>query len=104
MVSNPPYIPAAIWADLEPVVRDHEPELALNGGGDGLDAIRAIAGGACACLKPGGWLVLEHHYDQSNAVLELLDGAGLVNGQAHADLEGVQRFAMAQRPKKTEKD
>jgi len=104
VVSNPPYIPAAIWADLEPVVRDHEPELALNGGSDGLDAIRAIAGGACAALKPGGWLVLEHHYDQSNAVLELLDRAGLVNGRAHSDLEGVQRFAIAQRPKATEED
>lgn len=104
VVSNPPYIPAAIWADLEPVVRDHEPELALNGGSDGLDAIRAIAGGACAALKPGGWLVLEHHYDQSNAVLELLDRAGLVNGQAHTDLEGVERFAQAQRPVKTMED
>ena len=104
VVSNPPYIPAAIWADLEPVVRNHEPELALNGGSDGLDAIRAIAGGACAALKPGGWLVLEHHYDQSNAVLELLDRAGLVNGRAHTDLEGVQRFAIAQRPKGTEED
>ena len=74
------------------------------GGGDGLEAIRAIAGGACAALKPGGWLVLEHHYDQSNAVLELLDRAGLVNGRAHTDLESVQRFAMAKRPKKTEKN
>ena len=104
VVSNPPYIPAAIWADLEPVVRDHEPELALNGGGDGLDAIRAIAGGACAALKPGGWLVLEHHYDQSTTVLELLDRAGLVNRRARTDLEGVQRFAIAQRPEGTEED
>ncbi len=102
VVSNPPYIPAAIWAGLEPVVRDHEPELALNGGTDGLDAIRAIAGGACAGLKPGGWLVLEHHYDQSSAVIELLDRAGLINGEAHSDLEGIQRFARAQRPMEME--
>ena len=48
--------------------------------------------------------MLEHHYDQSNAVLELLDRAGLVNGRAHTDLEGVQRFAIAQRPEGTEED
>ena len=98
VVSNPPYIPAAVWAELEPVVRDHEPELALNGGADGLDAIRRITSDALQCLAPGGWLLLEHHYDQSAAVLGLLKEAGLVKTQAHSDLEGVQRFARAQKP------
>ena len=103
VVSNPPYIPAAVWAQLEPVVREHEPELALNGGSDGLEALRTIAGGAALGLAPGGWLLLEHHYDQSRAVLELLEAAELENVQAHKDLEGVQRFAMAQRPLKPER-
>ena len=104
VVSNPPYIPAAVWAQLEPVVREHEPELALNGGSDGLEALRTIAGGAALGLAPGGWLLLEHHYDQSRAVLQLLEAAELVNVQAHKDLEGVQRFARAQRPLQPEQN
>ena len=98
VVANPPYIPTEVWRALEPQVRDHEPELALHGGSDGLDAIREIAKGAATALAPGGWLLLEHHHDQSPAVLELLAAAGLEQIQAHNDLEGVQRFAGGQRP------
>ncbi len=98
VLSNPPYIPTAVWAELEPVVRDHEPALALDGGADGLDAIRAIVDGACAALAPGGLLLLEHHHDQSSAVQALLRAAGLEAVAAHADLEGVQRFASARSP------
>ena len=95
VVANPPYIPTAVWQELEPVVRNHEPALALDGGVDGLDAIRAIAAGAGRCLSPGGWLLLEHHHDQSPAVLALLEQAGLTEPRAHADLEGKLRFAAA---------
>ena len=98
VVSNPPYIPSLIWQELEPVVREHEPELALNGGPDGLDAIRRIADGARQALAPGGWLLLEHHHDQSKAVLDLLKQAGLDAVSAHLDLEGVARFARGRRP------
>lgn len=98
VLSNPPYIPTAVWAALEPVVRDHEPALALDGGADGLEAIRAILDGVCAALAPGGLLLLEHHHDQSSAVQALLRAAGLEAVAAHADLEGVQRFASARRP------
>lgn len=97
VVANPPYIPTEVWKELDPQVRDHEPELALHGGRDGLDAIRAIANGAAAALAPGGWLLLEHHHDQSKAVVELLSNSGLINAEAHLDLEGVKRFACAQR-------
>jgi release factor glutamine methyltransferase len=97
VVSNPPYIPTAVWRDLEPVVHIHEPSLALDGGSDGLDAIRTIASGAGQALAPGGWLFMEHHHDQSQAVGELLAEVGLVNLQSHADLEGKLRFASAQR-------
>ena len=97
VVANPPYIPSRVWEQLEPVVREHEPELALNGGGDGLDAIRAIAKDAHQALAPGGWLILEHHHDQSTAVVALLQAAGLDHVQAHPDLEGHARFASARR-------
>ena len=97
VVSNPPYIPTQVWRDLEPQVRDHEPELALHGGSDGLDAIRAITAGAAKALATGGWLLIEHHHDQSTAVLELLAAGGLEQREAHQDLEGVKRFASGRR-------
>ncbi|MEI8250901.1 MAG: HemK/PrmC family methyltransferase [Synechococcus sp. ELA057] len=93
VVSNPPYIPSAVCDGLDPVVRDHEPRQALDGGGDGLDSIRAIAAGAPLAMAPGGLLLLEHHHDQSGSVLELLRDSGFGDVQAHRDLEGVERFA-----------
>jgi release factor glutamine methyltransferase len=98
VVSNPPYIPTGIWRELEPLVRCQEPELALDGGSDGLAAIRSIADEAAEMLAPGGWLVLEHHHDQSQSVLALLRTVGLEQGHAGTDLEGKQRFALARRP------
>ncbi|MBD2548813.1 peptide chain release factor N(5)-glutamine methyltransferase [Microcystis elabens FACHB-917] len=98
VVSNPPYIPSATLAGLEPVVRDHEPLLALDGGPDGLRALRSIVAGARQGLAPGGLLLLEHHHDQSEAVGALLRAAGLERFAAHADLEGRARFASAWRP------
>lgn len=97
VVSNPPYIPTAVWAALDPGVREHEPPLALDGGADGLDALRPLAQGAKAALAPGGLLLLEHHHDQSAAVIELLTLAGLEQVRAHLDLEGQQRFVSARR-------
>jgi release factor glutamine methyltransferase len=97
VVSNPPYIPTEVWEQLEPVVREHEPALALNGGADGLEALRAIAAGAAGALAPGGWLLLEHHHDQSAAVMALLQQAGLKAVAAHQDLEGHHRFVSGQR-------
>jgi release factor glutamine methyltransferase len=96
-VSNPPYIPTAELARLDAVVRDHEPWQALDGGRDGLMAIRRIIGGAPGALAPGGVLLLEHHHDQSEAVIDLLIAAGLEDPCAHHDLEGVNRFASARR-------
>lgn len=98
VLANPPYIPSRELEHLEPVVRDHEPHLALDGGADGLHAIRALVQQAPRALAPGGWLLIEHHHDQSKKVLALLQQAGLVDGQAHADLEGRARFVSARRP------
>ncbi len=98
VLANPPYIPTPVWQELAPVVRDHEPPLALDGGPDGLDALRAIAAGAPQALAPGGWLLLEHHHDQSKAVQALLAEQGLEAIQPHPDLEGHWRFVSARRP------
>ena len=95
VVCNPPYIPTTTLTGLEPVVRDHEPILALDGGADGLEAIRTVIAGAGRGLAPGGVLLLEHHHDQSAAVQALLQAAGTHDRQAHRDLEGVLRFASA---------
>lgn len=98
-VANPPYIPTATVAALDPIVRDHEPHLALDGGADGLACLRAIVAGAAAGLAPGGVLVVEHHHDQSALVLALAAAAGLEEARAHRDLEGVARFVSARRPR-----
>ncbi len=98
VVANPPYIPTQVMEGLNPLVRDHEPRLALDGGCDGLTAIRSLAQQAPMALARGGWLLLEHHHDQSEQVLELLKRHGLVDGQSHSDLEGHQRFASARLP------
>lgn len=97
VLANPPYIPSAVVDGLEPGVRLHEPRLALDGGCDGLEPIRCIVDVAPRALAPGGWLLLEHHHDQSEAVAELLGRAGLVEHQVRCDLEGQRRFAMARR-------
>jgi release factor glutamine methyltransferase len=98
VVSNPPYIPSAVVDQLDPVVREHEPRLALDGGEDGLDAVRRILAGAAEALAPGGWLLIEHHHDQSEAVLDLCVASGLSRCQTVRDLQGVSRFVCAQRP------
>ena len=98
VVSNPPYIPSGVVEALDPLVRDHEPRQALWGGEDGLDCCRAIVERAPQALSPGGWLLLEHHHDQSDRVLGLMSSAGLELTAARSDLSGVKRFAIARRP------
>lgn len=83
VASNPPYI-AGDDHHL-PALR-HEPRLALTPEGDGLDALRAIVAGAPHGLLPGGWLLLEHGWDQAEAVQALLCAAGFADVQTRADL------------------
>jgi release factor glutamine methyltransferase len=75
VAANPPYIPRSEIATLEPEVRLYEPAAALDGGGDGLDAYRAIVAGALGVLTPGGWLVLEVGAGQAAAVQGLVETA-----------------------------
>lgn len=88
IVSNPPYI-----ADADPhlVALRHEPLQALTSGPDGLDDLRAIITQAPAFLNPGGWLLLEHGYDQAAAVRQLLRAKGFVEVQSRRDLAGIER-------------
>ncbi len=97
VIANPPYIPTELFSKLEPEVVDHEPRSALLGGIDGLDASREIIRDAKHCLSLGGLLCLEHHYDQSDRVLELLRANGLGDVEYASDLDGVRRFALAKR-------
>jgi release factor glutamine methyltransferase len=94
-VSNPPYI-AGDDPHL-PALR-HEPRLALTPGGDGLDAIRAIIAGAPQALLPGAWLLIEHGWDQADAVCDLLQSAGFNAVQSRRDLAGHARCSGGQRP------
>ncbi|MBD1911989.1 peptide chain release factor N(5)-glutamine methyltransferase [Leptolyngbya sp. FACHB-16] len=98
MVSNPPYIPRAVITTLEPEVMDHEPHLALDGGEDGLNAIRHLVHVAPNYLKPGGIWVIEMMAGQGVDVAELLRQNGHYQQIAiHHDLSGNERFASAQR-------
>ncbi len=96
-LANPPYIPTSVINELDPVVKDHEPRLALCGGSDGLMQIRKILAGSFKALAPGGWLIMEHHHDQSDDVLKLMSQFGLVNVSFEKDLQGIKRFAIGQR-------
>lgn len=98
VLANPPYIPSEVVDQLDPGVRDHEPRLALDGGADGLACIRSLALAAPRALAAGGWLLLEHHHDQSEAVMDLFAQHGLVDVQWHGDLEGRRRFVSGRRP------
>lgn len=91
IVSNPPYVAADDIATLAPEVRDHDPRLALDGGGDGLACYRAIANSMSQLLASGGRLIVELGAGQEPAVRELFTKAGLKAGETRADLAGIPR-------------
>jgi release factor glutamine methyltransferase len=92
IVSNPPYIVSKVWKNLEPCVRDFEPQLALDGGAEGLDLIQPLVEQAARVLKPGGGLFLEIGYDQGAAVFQGLEKAGFRNVEIKKDLAGLDRM------------
>lgn len=91
IVSNPPYITTADLAGLQPEVRDYEPNLALDGGADGLDAYRAIIVQAADHLQPGGWLWFEVGAGQAPDVAALLAQAGFNGIITASDPGGIER-------------
>lgn len=95
VVCNPPYVRSEDPHFDGPL--RFEPRAALDGGGDGLDAIRAVLAGAAQRLAAGGVLLLEHGYDQRPAVAELAARAGLAVCAESDDLAGLPRMAMLER-------
>lgn len=93
IASNPPYI-----ADGDPHLGEgdlrFEPAMALSCGTDGLDAIREIIAGASAHLAPRGWLLLEHGWEQGEAIRALLHEAAFVEVATERDLEGRDRVSL----------
>ena len=85
IVGNPPYIAAG---DPHLPALRHEPALALTPGGDGLGALRQIVAEAPVHLHRGGWLLLEHGFDQAKPVQAMLHAAGLVDIATRTDLAG----------------
>lgn len=94
IVSNPPYI-AANDAHLGQGDLRFEPVAALASGTDGLDAIRQIAQTTPEHLQSGGWLLLEHGFDQGAAVRSILQARGFVAVETARDLEGRDRVCIA---------
>jgi release factor glutamine methyltransferase len=92
IASNPPYIAAGDVHLAQGDLR-FEPAGALTDHADGLSALRAIIGGAGAHLAAGGWLLLEHGYDQASAVRTLLADRGYTDVQSWRDLAGIERVS-----------
>ena len=88
IVSNPPYIAEG---DPHLPALTHEPIGALTSGPDGLRDIRQIVEQSPACLKAGGWLLLEHGHDQAGAVTDILRTGGFTHIQSRKDLAGIER-------------
>ena len=97
VVSNPPYVRATDWAQLDRSVRDFEPRAALFGGPDGLAIIRRLMEQSFRALKPGGALYLEIGEDQGAAVLELAHATGFREIQLRPDLAGKDRMVRAEK-------
>ena len=98
IASNPPYIEYAMLTELPVEVRDHEPRVALDGGSDGLKAVRAIVSQACEHLEPSGHLLLEIAHDQGERVSRMMEEAGLVNVTVELDLARKPRFVIGRAP------
>lgn len=97
IVSNPPYI-AASDVHLSQGDLRFEPPSALTDNGNGMTALSAIIDGAPAYLKPGGWLLLEHGYDQAAAVRTQLTRMGWSEVRSWKDLAGIERVSGGKRP------
>lgn len=98
VVSNPPYVPPGA-VPVDPEVREHDPEIALYGGGDdGLEVSRGIVRAAARLLAPGGLFVMEHADVQAEAVRLLVTAGGAFSDVAtRADLAGRGRMVVAWR-------
>lgn len=92
IVSNPPYVPVSIKSNLQPEIQNHEPEVAIFGGPDGLDFFRTILQDAIHFLKPGGHILFEIGDDQNKAVSQLLEKAGFQKITVRIDYQEIDRI------------
>jgi len=98
VISNPPYIPLSEWEHVAPEARDHDPELALFSGEDGLDTIRGLERTAHRLLRPGGAVVIEHADSQGGQVPWIFkEDAGWADAADHPDLNNRPRFTTARK-------
>lgn len=98
VVSNPPYIPLTEWEYVAPEARDHDPQLALFSGEDGLSTIRGLERTAHRLLRPGGLVVIEHADTQGGQVPWIFtEDRGWADAADHPDLNNRPRFATARR-------
>ena len=97
IVSNPPYIPSAEIAGLQPEVRDFDPHVALDGGADGLDFYRRLARESQAWLKPEGRLLVEFGDGQADALRLLFSEQNWIVEAIEADYAHQPRILLARR-------
>lgn len=97
VIANPPYVPETHRGLLPTDVVEHDPELALFSGPDGLDALRVVAGVAARLLRPGGVLATEHDESHAEAVVGLVAAAGFGEVASRRDLTGRPRFVTGER-------
>ncbi len=95
ILSNPPYI-AEDDPHVDQSVRNHEPHLALFSGSDGMNALRQIIHSSPSYLSEGGWLILEHGWQQAAPVREILESVGFSSVASHPDLTGHLRITEGQ--------
>jgi release factor glutamine methyltransferase len=96
VASNPPYVDDGD-SHLQKGDLRFEPREALSPGKDGLSAIREITEQSCALLKEGGWLVLEHGWQQGKAVRQILQQGGLAEIETRPDLQGHERVTLGKK-------
>ena len=96
-VCNPPYVPTAAIDGLQREVARYDPRGALDGGGDGLDAYRAVVPGLARALRPGGLAAFEVGAGQAEPVTRLLNGGGFNNLQQNLDFSRTHRCVSGQK-------
>lgn len=98
VITNPPYIPLTEWEYVAPEARDHDPDMALFSGQDGLDLIRGLERTAHRLLRPGGVVVVEHADTQGGQVPWIFtEERGWADAADHPDLNNRPRFATARK-------
>jgi len=98
IVSNPPYIKTSDYELLPPKIKNYEPRIALDGGEDGLEVIRAVIQDASIALKSGGHLFMEIGFDQAKAVRAILEENGFKAVEVKEDFAGHDRMVHAEKP------